>query len=101
ILGNKIALERPNCPFRGVWGKAQQLNVFPRVDDLVSIVPADLLGNGTACLVWSSPPAMRGVRPGPSAAIHSAKIGRRCKVVYDMSGRPRERWNGLAARGEP
>ncbi len=37
------------------WSKAQQLNVFPRVDDLVSIVPTDLLGNGTACLVWSSP----------------------------------------------
>ena len=31
------------------------LKVFPRVDDLVSIVPTDLLGNGTACLVWSSP----------------------------------------------
>ena len=29
--------------------------MFPRVDDVVSIVPTDLLGNGTACLVWSSP----------------------------------------------
>ena len=28
--------------------------MFPRVDDVVSIVPTDLLGNGTACLVWSS-----------------------------------------------
>ncbi|MEX2307778.1 MAG: SpvB/TcaC N-terminal domain-containing protein [Pirellulales bacterium] len=37
------------------WSKPQHLNVFPRLDDLVSIVPADLLGNGTACLVWSSP----------------------------------------------
>jgi RHS repeat-associated protein len=37
------------------WAKAQVMNVFPRVDDLVSIVPTDLLGNGTACLVWSSP----------------------------------------------
>src|SRR5688572_524974 len=37
------------------WSEPQQLNVFPRVDDLVSIVPTDLLGNGTACLVWSSP----------------------------------------------
>ncbi|NCC32166.1 MAG: toxin, partial [Chloroflexia bacterium] len=37
------------------WSKPQRLNVFPRVDDLVSIVPVDLLGNGTACLVWSSP----------------------------------------------
>lgn len=37
------------------WSKPRQLKVFPRVDDLVSIVPIDLLGNGTACLVWSSP----------------------------------------------
>jgi RHS repeat-associated protein len=37
------------------WSEPQVLNIFPRVDDLVSIVPTDLLGNGTACLVWSSP----------------------------------------------
>jgi hypothetical protein len=37
------------------WSDPQHLNGFPRVDDLVSIVPTDLLGNGTACLVWSSP----------------------------------------------
>ena len=37
------------------WSEPTQLAVFPRVDDLVSIATADLLGNGTACLVWSSP----------------------------------------------
>lgn len=37
------------------WSAPQMLKVFPRIDDLVSIVPTDLLGNGTACLVWSSP----------------------------------------------
>ncbi len=37
------------------WSKAKVLDVFPRVDDLVTITPVDLLGNGTACLVWSSP----------------------------------------------
>ncbi|MCA9468756.1 MAG: hypothetical protein KC643_25410 [Nitrospira sp.] len=37
------------------WSEPHVLNIFPRVDDLVSITPADLLGNGTACLVWSSP----------------------------------------------
>lgn len=37
------------------WSQLQTLRVFPHVDDLVSIVPTDLLGNGTACLVWSSP----------------------------------------------
>jgi hypothetical protein len=37
------------------WSQPRVLKVFPRVDNLVSIVPTDLLGNGTACLVWSSP----------------------------------------------
>ena len=37
------------------WSALQPLRVFPRVDDLVSIIPTDLLGNGTACLVWASP----------------------------------------------
>ncbi|WP_324197860.1 SpvB/TcaC N-terminal domain-containing protein [Nocardia abscessus] len=36
------------------WSQPQTLKAFPRVNDLVSIVPIDLLGNGTACLVWSS-----------------------------------------------
>jgi RHS repeat-associated protein len=37
------------------WSEPQFLNIFPCVDDVVNIVPADLLGNGTACLCWSSP----------------------------------------------
>jgi RHS repeat-associated protein len=37
------------------WSEPHILSIFPRIDDLVSIVPTDLLGNGTACLVWSSP----------------------------------------------
>ena len=37
------------------WSAPVVLPVFPRVDDVVSITTADLLGNGTACLVWSSP----------------------------------------------
>lgn len=45
------------------WNQAQPLAVFPRVDNLVSIMPADLLGNGTACLVWSSPLSGDGRRP--------------------------------------
>jgi RHS repeat-associated protein len=40
------------------WSQPRTLNVFPRIDDVASIVPTDLLGNGTACLVWSS--ALRG-----------------------------------------
>jgi len=45
------------------WSQPHQLKVFPRVDDVVSIVPIDLLGNGTACLVWSSPLAGDARRP--------------------------------------
>jgi RHS repeat-associated protein len=37
------------------WSKPQLLRAYPRIDDVVSIVPTDLLGNGTVCLVWSSP----------------------------------------------
>ena len=37
------------------WSQPRQVNVFPRVDDVVSVTAIDLLGNGTACLVWSSP----------------------------------------------
>jgi RHS repeat-associated protein len=36
------------------WSASRLLNQFPRVDDYSSIMTTDLLGNGTACLVWSS-----------------------------------------------
>ena len=36
------------------WSQVKMLPVFPRVDDLKNIITCDLLGNGTACLVWSS-----------------------------------------------
>src|SRR5437764_12526214 len=39
------------------WSQPGELNAFPGIDDTVSIMPIDLLGNGTACLVWSSPSA--------------------------------------------
>jgi hypothetical protein len=37
------------------WSRPNTLPAFPRVDHLASIQALDLLGNGTACLVWSSP----------------------------------------------
>jgi len=37
------------------WSEARALDQFPRVDNLSSVTVVDLLGNGTACLVWSSP----------------------------------------------
>jgi RHS repeat-associated protein len=36
------------------WSTAHELIEFPLVDDFSSVVATDLLGNGTACLVWSS-----------------------------------------------
>ncbi len=37
------------------WAGAQSIFHFPTVDDLSGVSVVDLLGNGTACLVWSSP----------------------------------------------
>ncbi len=37
------------------WSDSHQLRSFPLVDNLTSVQTVDLLGNGTACLVWSSP----------------------------------------------
>ncbi len=37
------------------FSTARRLAAFPRVDNVASVMTADLLGNGTACLVWSSP----------------------------------------------
>jgi RHS repeat-associated protein len=37
------------------WSSARKLSTFPRIDNVSSVITADLLGNGTACLVWSSP----------------------------------------------
>jgi RHS repeat-associated protein len=35
--------------------EARHLSQFPLVDGVASVMTADLMGNGTACLVWSSP----------------------------------------------
>lgn len=36
------------------WSAPHHLHQLPRIDNLTAIMTADLLGNGTACLVWSS-----------------------------------------------
>ncbi|MBN1561220.1 toxin [candidate division KSB1 bacterium] len=36
------------------WSAPRELNRFPHVDNLSSVMTIDLFGNGTACLVWSS-----------------------------------------------
>ena len=37
------------------WAEPVLLNHFPHIDNISSVMALDLLGNGTACLVWSSP----------------------------------------------
>ncbi len=37
------------------WSDAVALPQFPPIDNISSVLTLDLLGNGTACLVWSSP----------------------------------------------
>lgn len=37
------------------WSEQRLLSTFPRIDNLSAVSTVDLLGNGTACLVWSSP----------------------------------------------
>jgi len=36
------------------WSERRILSTFPRIDNLSAVSTVDLLGNGTACLVWSS-----------------------------------------------
>ena len=37
------------------WSPPRYLKSFPRTDNLSSVTVLDLLGNGTGCIVWSSP----------------------------------------------
>jgi RHS repeat-associated protein len=37
------------------WSEAHQLSQFPQTDNVSTVTVVDLLGNGTACLAWSSP----------------------------------------------
>jgi RHS repeat-associated protein len=37
------------------WSAKQVLGSFPAIDSVASVTAIDLLGNGTVCLVWSSP----------------------------------------------
>ncbi len=37
------------------WSEPRRLSQVPQTDNISSLMTADLMGNGTACLVWSSP----------------------------------------------
>jgi len=44
------------------WSAKRVLRSFPPMDSVTSVTVVDLLGNGTACLVWSSPLPRNGRR---------------------------------------
>lgn len=37
------------------WSNRETIEAFPKVDNVSNVMVTDLLGKGTACLVWSSP----------------------------------------------
>jgi RHS repeat-associated protein len=77
------------------WSEAARLPAFPPVGDSASVSVVDLLGKGTACLVWSSPlpgAAGRQVRyvdlmgTKPHLLVHVANnLGAETAVTYATS----------------
>ena len=45
------------------WIQGQEITSFPKIDNLSQVQVMDLLGKGTACLVWSSPLPNEGYSP--------------------------------------
>ena len=45
------------------WSAARPLEQLPPVDDAATVLAVDVLGNGTACLVWSTPLPAEAGRP--------------------------------------
>jgi RHS repeat-associated protein len=78
------------------WAPPHRLRHFPRTDNLAAVTVTDLLGNGTACLVWSSPLAADAHRPmryidlmggqKPHLLVYSTNnMGAQTKVRYKAS----------------
>jgi Salmonella virulence plasmid 65kDa B protein/Insecticide toxin TcdB middle/N-terminal region/Insecticide toxin TcdB middle/C-terminal region len=53
LKSDGVAIYRNECGNR--WSDPEYLMAFPQIDNISSVMAVDLLGNGTACLVWSSP----------------------------------------------
>jgi RHS repeat-associated protein len=77
------------------WSNAVALPQFPPIDTISSVQALDLLGNGTACLVWSSPLPSAARRPMRYLALMEEKphllvgvknnLGTETKVHYATS----------------
>ena len=80
------------------WSDGQRLPQFPPVDDLSTVQVVDLLGKGTACIVWSSPlpedstrpfryiDLMRGTKPHLLLQVDN-NLGAKSTVEYASSTR--------------
>jgi RHS repeat-associated protein len=78
------------------WSAARALEAFPPIDNAADVSLVDLLGTGTACLVWSSPlpgdarrpmryvDLMGGVKPH-LLIHHSNGMGREVRIEYRPS----------------
>lgn len=55
------------------WSAAVPLRQFPQIDNIAAVQALDLLGNGTACLVWSSPLPGNAGRPMRYIALMDEK----------------------------
>jgi RHS repeat-associated protein len=66
------------------WSDAVALPQFPPIDSVASVQALDLLGNGTACLVWSSPLPGDGRRPMRYIALMEEKPHLLVKVKNNL-----------------
>ncbi|MCL6542211.1 MAG: FG-GAP-like repeat-containing protein [Roseiflexus sp.] len=71
------------------WSAPRELPIFPQVDDLVHIQALDLLGNGTACLVWSSPLPGDARRPMRYVQLMAEKPHLLIKTVNNLGAETR------------
>lgn len=72
------------------WREARVLREFPRADSVTSVEALDLMGDGTACLVWSAP--LPGDAARPMRYIHlmgGHKPHLLSRVVNNLGGETR------------
>ena len=68
------------------WSDPHRLTNFPAVDNLSSVTVIDLLGNGTACLVWSSPLLGNALQPMRYIDLMSGKKPHLLQSVHNNMG---------------
>ncbi|MGE5827100.1 MAG: SpvB/TcaC N-terminal domain-containing protein, partial [Micromonosporaceae bacterium] len=77
-----------NCS-GNAWATPVRLPVFPHTDNLTSVAVMDLLGKGTACLVWSSPLPSDGGRQLQYVDLMGAKPHLLVRTVNNLGAESR------------